>query len=65
LYEIKRDYQINLEQLEDQIKALKEDVAYYMKKCDKLEAENKTLKLEKDQNKELKKLENENDELKS
>ena len=64
LYELKRDYAISLEKLEDLVKELREDNAYLEKRKDTLEAENKSLKLERDSNRVVKKLEAELDELK-
>jgi len=64
IYELRRDFQIQLEKLTDEIKVLKEDEAYHTKKIEKLEAENKSLKLERDNNRQVKALESQVDDLK-
>lgn len=64
IYEQRRDYQINLERLEEEVKVLKEDEHYYKKKVDELEAKNKSLMLERDNNKRIKELEKQVDDLK-
>lgn len=53
-----------MERLEEEVKVLKEDENYYKKKIDELEAKNKSLMLERDNNKRIKELEKEVDDLK-
>lgn len=57
LYELKHKHALEKEELAKQLEDAKEELDYYSKKVDKIEAENKSLRLGKDSNKRVKELE--------
>jgi hypothetical protein len=57
LYELKREHMIQKEELNRKIEEKVEELDYYIQKVTKLEVENKSLRVGKDQNKRVKELE--------
>lgn len=64
-YEVKRQHLLDIDELQKKNDDLKEELDYYMQKVAKLEAENASLRLGKDQFKRIKELEEEIVNLKS
>ncbi len=64
-YEVKRQHMLEIDELQKKLDDQKEELDYYMQKVTKIEAENASLRLGKDQFTRIKELEDQVEELKS
>ena len=65
LYETKRQNAIEIDEIKNKMDAQQEELDYYKSKCEKLEAENQSLRTGKGDNKRMRELENEIEMLKN